>query len=446
MIPMSTPPPDLVLPALFSDIRRLLDQIPSESLARAAAFLKRTPRKIPIPALVVALVALGSETTLSLERIAKVIGLAAGVAYSKQALHKRLSSKIEGFLTRVATALLQHTITPGGSRGWLTHFPRVLLQDSTSEPVPEHLANAFPGSKNQRVKQCGNVKLQFITDLVGASVLHWSRSGFTRNDQAASVDILQIARRGDLILRDLGYFSLKVFQRLDQLGAFFLSRCKHGLNFYDPKTGQKLDLVKQLRAVTRLDQLVLVGEEKVLLRLVAQPVSVAVAQERRRQAHKNRDQRLKPGPDRLFLMGWNIFLTNVPAHVWPPTALFWVYRLRWRIEIIFKAWKSHLRFIEFNRSNESMVRLSVLTKLLFCMVVAQCSNTLESLWGCQQHVSLLRVARIMGQCACLFAAAMLRMTPEHWLMHQVRAHCFYEKRSDRKNFYELIELVDSGLG
>ena len=239
---------------------------------------------------------------------------------------------------------------------------------------------------------------------------------------------------------------LKVFQKLDQLGAFFLSRAKHGLNFYDPKTGQKLDLIKQLRAVARLDQLVLVGEEKVLLRLVAEPVSVAVANERRRQAHKNRDKRLKPGPERLFLMGWNIFLTNVPAHVWPPQALFWVYRLRWRIEIIFKAWKSQLRFSELKKSNESMVRLSVLTKLLFCMSVAKCSDTLESLSGRQQHVSLLRVARIMGQCACLFAAAMLRITPEQWLAHQIREHSFYEQRSDRKNFYELLDFVDSSLG
>ena len=244
----------------------------------------------------------------------------------------------------------------------------------------------------------------------------------------------------------MGFFSLKVFRSLDQLGAFFLTRCRHGLNFYDPETGGKLDWIKLLKAQTRFDERVLVGEEKVELRLVAEPVSVAVANERRRQAHKNRDQRLKPSLERLFLMGWNIFLTNVPAAVWPPKALFWVYRLRWRIEIIFKAWKSHLRFIEFNKRNELMVRLSVLTKLLFCMMVAKFSDTLESLCGQERHVSLLRVARIVGQCACLFAAAVLRMTPEQWMAHQIREHIFYEKRSDRKNFYELIEFVDSGLG
>jgi len=442
---MSKPSPDVVLADLLRDIRARLDQLPAESLARTAGFLKRTPRKIPVPALLAALVALGAETVLSLERIAAVIGLAAGVPYSKQAFHERLSSKIEEFLTRAATALFQHTVTAGDPRGWLSAFPRVLLQDSTCQPVPERLAKAFPGSRNQRRLKRGILKLQFITDLVGGAVLHWSLSGFTRNDQSAAVDILTLARPGDLILRDLGFFSLKVFSRLDQLGAGFLSRCKQGVNFYDPETGRKLDLARQLKAHPHWDGWVLVGEERVRLRLVAEPVAEAMANERRRKARQNRDQRLKPSPERLFLLGWNVFLTNVATDVWPPKALFWVYRLRWRIEIIFKAWKCHLRFVELNKRTELMVRLSVLTKLLYCMVVAQFADTLESRCGQQQQVSLLRVARMLGQGACLFAAAVLRLTPDQWLAHQARKHIFYERRPDRKNFYELFKFVDAGL-
>ena len=439
---MSTPHPDVVLQSRLAELRARLDQLPADSLARAAGFLRRMPRKIPMPAFLAALVALGSESVLSLERIAKVIGLAAGVSYSKQALGKRLTVKIEGFLTAVASLLFQQRVAP--DKGWLSSFPRVLLQDSTCEPLPKHLAKAFPGSRNQRRKQGSNLKLQFITDLVGTAVLHWSLSGFTRNDQAAAGDILAHARRGDLILRDLGYFSLKVFRSLDQLGAFFLSRCKHGLNFHDPKTGRPLNLVKHLKTEGRLDWNVLVGEEKILLRVVAEPVSAAVANERRRVARRNRDQRLKPDRERLFLMGWNIFVTNVPATVWPPKALFQVYRLRWRIEIVFKAWKSHLRFVHFNKRNELMVRLSVLTKLLFCLLTAQFADTLEACCGHQRQVSLLRVARVLGQCACLFAAAVLRMTPAQWLAHQVREHIFYEKRPDRQNFYQLLNSLDSG--
>src|SRR3954467_10034249 len=109
---MSTPAPDVALRALFGEVRTRLEQLPAESLARAAGFLCRSPRKIPMPAFLAALVAVGSETALSLERIAKVIALAAQAAYSKQALHKRLTPNIEGFLMAVAVALFQHAAAP----------------------------------------------------------------------------------------------------------------------------------------------------------------------------------------------------------------------------------------------------------------------------------------------------------------------------------------------
>jgi hypothetical protein len=70
-----------------------------------------------MPAFLAALVAVGSETALSLERLAEVIAPAAGVAYSKQALHQRLTAKIEGFLTAVATALFQQAAAPAKGSG-----------------------------------------------------------------------------------------------------------------------------------------------------------------------------------------------------------------------------------------------------------------------------------------------------------------------------------------
>ena len=442
---MSTSAPDVRLHAYFQDIRPRLDGLPTEALARKSGFLKRKPRKIPIPDLTAALAALGAETHLTLERVVAAIRLAADETYTKQAFHERLTPAIAEFLTLVAAALLPSAAGAAGQPGWARHFPRVLLQDSTCLPLPDALAKAFPGSRNQRRRQGGTLKLQFITDLVGAAVVDWSLSGFTRNDQAAAVDILDLVRPGDLVLRDLGYCVLKGFRRLDERGAFFLSRARLDLNFYDPATGQKLDLYRHLKTQPHWDGWVLAGEDKVRLRLVAEPVAEDVANERRRKARGNRDRRLNPSPERLFLLGWNLFLTNVPATVWPPKALFWVYRLRWRIEIVFKAWKSHLRFTELNVRNELLVRLSVLTKLLFCLLVVKGADTLESCSGPARQVSLLRFARVMGHCACLFAAAVLRVTPADWLAHQVRHLIDYEPRTDRKNFYELIKFVDAGL-
>lgn len=443
---MATPSSDLSLETHLSQIRPRLNHLDSERLARQSGFLKRAPRKIKIPDWLAGLIALGADSRLSLERIAATIALAAATPYSKQALSKRVTAAIEFFLALVATSLLGQAFSSVKKRGFLRPFNRVLLHDSTTASLPAALASAFPGSRNQRKKKPATLKIQFIVDLLGSAVVHWSLSGFTRNDQAAAPDILQVAQPKDLIIRDLGYFVLKVFRELSDRGVYFLSRCRHGLLMWDAQTGKKLDLVKLLKANSCLDRQVLVGEEKVPLRVVARPVPAAVANERRRKARLNRDRRLKPSEERLFLMGWNIFVTNVPLALWPPEALYCVYRVRWRVETIFKAWKSHLKLLELNTCNPRMVRLSALTKLLYCMIVVRYCDTLESLCGAVEHVSLLRLARIMSQCACLFAAAILQLTPQEWVDHQLRKHVFYEKRTDRINFYQLLQSVQDGLG
>jgi hypothetical protein len=241
-------------------------------------------------------------------------------------------------------------------------------REGTVEPLPPTLADAFPGPANGRKCRYASLKLQFICDLLHSQVLHLSVSGFTRNDQSASPDILKVLQPGDLIIRDLGYFVLKVLEQIALARAFFLSRYHHGVGLFD-RTGQPLDLAAKLRVGQSLDVEVLLGQEKLPVRLVALSVPEPVANERRRKAQCNRDRRLNPSAERLFLLGWNLFVTNVPRSVWPPKVLQPVYRVRWRIEIIFKAWKSHLGLRQLNCRTASLLRLSVMTKLLFCIAV-----------------------------------------------------------------------------
>jgi hypothetical protein len=427
-----------VLSENLQQIRTQLTQLDAQAMARACGLLKRTPRKVPMPVFLLGLVALSAEVTLSLERVAAVIGLAAQKSYSKQALHKRLNASIERFLAQVATTLFGQLSEQTRARGWLGPFRRVLLHDSTVEGLPDHLADFFPGSANPRKKNQASLKIQIIADLLRGTLLHCSLSGFRRNDQAASPDILVVAQAGDLVLRDLGYFCRTVLNALQAKGAFFLSRFQHRMLVYDLQ-GRQLDLVRELKLHGRIDRDLLVGAVAPFrVRLVALPVPEAVANERRRRARANRDGRYPPTKERLQLLGWNIFLTNVSRSIWPSQALVCVYRLRWRIEMIFKAWKSHLGLRQFNAHSAELLQLSVMTKLLFCVLVYRFCNSLELLSNNPRHVSLLRLARILGQSACLFASAVLHTNPARWLEHQLANHLFYEQRKDRKHFFELL--------
>jgi len=425
-----------VLAGEFQSLRQQLqDQIDCDALARQSGFLRRRPRKIPRANFLVALLALAAESFLTLERVAAIIALAAQVSYSKQALHKRLSPAIERFVAQAATCLFGNLPEARTRlRGLLQPFGRVLLHDSTVETLPEHLAKVFPGSGNQR-KRYAALKIQFITDLLSGQPLHLSLSGFTRNDQAAAADILEVVRPGDLILRDLGYFVLRAFQWIMELGAFFVSRCRTDMTFYDPRTGQPLDLARQLRRCPHLDREVWLGAQKLPVRLVALPLPEEVANQRRHKAKKHGGQSSPPTAQRLFLMGWSLLITNVPRSLWPPRVLAAVYRLRWRVEMIFKAWKSHLGLRHFYCRSASVLRLAVVTKLLFCVLVYCCCQSLELLCGqVDHHISLQRLARTMAVCACFVEASLLGISVERLWEYSLAQHIFYEPRKDRENF------------
>jgi len=317
--------------------QQLKHDIDSEALARQSGFLRRSPRKILMADFLVALLAVAAESFLTLERVAGIVALAAQIPYSKQALHKRLTPAVERFVAQSATALFGKLPEARARlQGLLQPFRRVLLHDSTVETLPEHLAKVFPGTRNQR-KGYAALKIQFITDLLSGQPLHLSLSGFTRNDQAAARDVLEVAAPGDLIIRDLGYFVLRAFQWIVELGAFFVSRCRTDMTFYNPRTGRPLDLVCELRRCPHMDRQIWLGAQKLAVRLIAVPLPQEIANQQRHKAKKHGGRSAAPTARRLFLMGWTLLITNVPRSVWPTAALRAVYRLRWRIEMIFKA-------------------------------------------------------------------------------------------------------------
>src|SRR5438132_11662974 len=118
----------LVQPLL--QLRRSLATLDVQALPRRSGFLRRRPRKIPIPDLLLAFCALAWESVLSLERIAAVVGLAAGCRSSKQAFHQRLSKNIETFLAEAAAALFGQMRAPLRCSNCFHPFAAVLLRAS----------------------------------------------------------------------------------------------------------------------------------------------------------------------------------------------------------------------------------------------------------------------------------------------------------------------------
>jgi hypothetical protein len=71
----------------------------------------------------------------------------------------------------------------------------------------DHLQSHFRGNTTGGIKKAV-VRLKTIIDLSTLQLVHLGITSFCHNDQGAASNIHPFLRKGVLVLRDLGYFSL----------------------------------------------------------------------------------------------------------------------------------------------------------------------------------------------------------------------------------------------
>jgi len=138
-------------------------------------------------------------------------------------------------------------------------------------------------------------------------------------------------------------------------------------------------------------------------------------------------------------LGWAIFVTNVPPEVWSAKTVAQVYGLRWRIETIFKAWKSHFRLTEVPRSSAAQLAAMIYARLIFVTVFAQtCASRQAFAWAAvAPPLSLLQMAGLVGDFfLCLCLEAWRCPVRESW-WRQLNYHGRYERRT-RTHFVEIF--------
>lgn len=416
------------------------EEIELEEPARQSGFVQRKPKKITPLLFLQAAIVLVSQSAVSLSRWAALLGVLGDMRLAKQSLWERINQGAVEFLQQILAVVIGQRV--GGScqpvPEALKVFKRVLIQDSTVIKLTAKLAAIFPGSSNQRGAKNGQLKIQAIYELLSQRFVSFGLSGFTRNDQAAACDVVPLIQPGDLVVRDLGYFVMESFQRIAQAGAFFLSRIRLDTTLHDPSTDKEFNVLGQLRRYGQLDQQVRLGSQRLPVRLVAIQLPPEVAAERRRKAKQNRDKRCKPNARTLALLSWAIFITNVPHKVCSAKTVAQIYSLRWRIETIFKVWKSHFRITEVPDGSQSQLLVVIYARLIFITVLAQvCGACWLHPWVVPERppLSILKTAALLGDYFLLlfFEASNLRLTDA--LLLQIDYHGRYDRRS-RENFHE----------
>ncbi len=431
----------VVLPSTF---RLGLDPEEIGRIARRSGFMKRRPRKIEPSTFLQALVVMTVTPGFSMRAFAIILGLLSHNVVSKVAVFLRMKPTVIDFVREALFNSLSMTsrLKEEIGKGAFAFFRRVLLQDSTNLSLPQKLANFFPGAKNQSGKTSASVKLQTTYDALTETFVAFQLTPYGCNDQCASPSILDSIQEGDLVIRDLGYSSLRVFRSIGEKQAFYLSRYSHKIALFHP-TGKRFDLLGSLKRHGTLDEPLLAGsEERLPVRVVAIPVLESVAGERRRKLLHRRDRRLNPDPTHLALLGWEIFLTNVPQKTWDARMLCRIYGVRWRIEIIFKSWKSHFKIHAFDHPTPTEVELLIYARLMYITLFQTCFFTQLAAFVYDttgQHLSVLKAADFFSQRAL---PALLTGGDYSLIVQQILKHCTYEKRNNRANYGQMFRLLE----
>jgi hypothetical protein len=349
--------------ALLNAMNIDADQI--EKIAKDTGFLMRKGMVEPADILF-AICSQSIHGTVSFNDLAAKIDAETSVSVSRQAIAKKTGKEsCVDFLKKILALVIISRIDKEkiDSLHQAGKYKRVLVQDSTIIKLPVRLFGSFSGVSNAHSSVC-NARIQCVYDLITESFIHFTIDPYTKNDLKAAPELA--IEKGDLVIRDRGYLTMKEIQRHKTAKADCIYRYQNNMVLLDSQTKERINLLAELQSNKQLDLEVTLNDENgTKIRIVAWPVSEEIANRRRMKAKKEVHRELSK--DYLALMSWSIFITTISSKEADYNFLLRVYSLRWRIEILFKSWKSNMEFSKIH--NVSQKQLSLILYARFIMII-----------------------------------------------------------------------------
>jgi hypothetical protein len=340
---------------------------------------------------------------------------------------------------------------------WL--FNRILLQDSTIQSLPPNLSDIFHSSHTGSEK-AAMLRLQATFDITQMCWVAFFIGTYKDNDQSQSQAIVKVAQKRDLILRDLGYFTLDSLELLLK-EQYVITKWDNQSNLYFDedfidsssdkayKKGDKIKLLEYLKGKQNVDIQVQVGSKKRLkMRLVANKLPKKKAQKRIEEAKKNRHSKSNHSDEYYELLKWEFFLTNIAKNQLAAEKIVKLYGLRCLprnlggfIEILFKSWKSYCNFKKMlGKEKMNYTRLMITINLLLIYFVYFILDIFRYI---AQKVAkstgkLISILKFMDVLNDLFDFIIRIEQIEELdiLIPQFSKHATYEKRNKRKNMMQ----------
>jgi hypothetical protein len=361
-------------------------------LAHASGLIKRK-RKVTGIDLIVAVLCSVVKQVPSYNVMSHVLFAQRNKDVSRQRLHKIISSSnFASFFKDFLNHLWQCQVIPD-SHSVNGKFKRVLLQDSTILKLPKRLFSQYSGVANGAVSVT-NCRVQICVDLMTNLLQTLAIDSYSINDLKARHYINP--QKGDLVIRDRGYFAFDQVIKFVKEGVHFIIRHKSNNLYYD-QCGKPINLIKVLsKRRTTVLRVRLTKEEGPMLTLFAQKVSEEITASRSRAARLSMKGR-NASKQTLEQLQWSIFITDLDSESYEFEEVWKLYSTRWRIEILFKTLKTHLHLdsIQNVSSNQLQIIIHARIALIFLITTAV-YNPLQAMITQQKSNKKISLIKLVG--------------------------------------------------
>ncbi|MCD6291303.1 MAG: transposase [Anaerolineae bacterium] len=207
-------------------------------------------------------------------------------------------------------------------------------------------------------------------------------------------------------------------------------------------------LTKNCSPKPKIERVVEVGvQTRLRMRLLAYRVSQEVAEQRRRRLREYaRKKQRTPTKESLFLAGWVLMLTNVPAEMLTIEEALVVGRVRWQVEILFRMWKSHMYVDEWRSENPWRILSETYAKFI-ALTILHWVLLLE--WGHHFDLSLIKAAQAVQKVALSLGLALFERgdfeQPLRRLLRVLQVACRQNKRRTKPATFQLLLALENTL-
>ena len=374
------------LERILAKFEKIVSPDVCNDLAKRTLFVQRSTSRLSgyefVQALILPNGFIAAETLSSLT--IRIHAIQKTCDISTSALAQRIYSKnaprlLQACYAKVLKAALEETFADCTDLPALAEFNRILIQDSTTIELHEKLSPNLKGSGGSASKAA--IKIDCIFEYRSEQLIDVEFCPGNNSDQCLAKRIVPLLQKNDLVLRDLGYYALEGIRGIGQKEAYYISRLKVSTNVYQSKEATSplnmAEFIKKSACQGILDESVFIGEERTPVRIVASELCEQIVSERLRKARRTAQRHGRMlGKKSKALMKYALFITNIPSHMLSSVSVMATYRARWRIELMFKEWKSCLHIDVFKGYNQERLYCTLYGRLIMVLLLGLLSSHL----------------------------------------------------------------------